>query len=250
MSNLLPSTSDSTSATDATPRIVGLDSEDADELLSALSSDTARKLLAALHDDPATPSKVADRIDTSLQNVQYHLEKLEAADAIEVVDTVYSEKGREMNVYAPTDQPLVVFAGDDEASSGLKTALSRLLGGLGVLAAGALVVQSAFGTVGFGGLFGGGGSPGGADVARTPSGGDAAGTMTEVGQAPATEPLQVAEPGLSAVEATATAASNAPDAGAGLGLPPGLFFFAGGALMLLLVFSLWYVRGFPGRRWE
>ncbi|MEF8756757.1 MAG: helix-turn-helix domain-containing protein [Halobacteriales archaeon] len=240
MSNLLPSTSDSTSATDATPRIVGLDSEDADELLSALSSDTARKLLAALHDDPATPSKVADRIDTSLQNVQYHLEKLEAADAIKVVDTVYSEKGREMNVYAPTDQPLVVFAGDDEASSGLKTALSRLLGGLGVLAAGALVVQSMFGTLGLGGLFGGGGSPGG---------GDAAGTATEVGQAPASETLQVAEPGLSAVEATATAASNAPDASAGLGLPPGLFFFAGGALMLLLVFSLWYVRGFPGRRW-
>ncbi|MFW5896417.1 MAG: ArsR/SmtB family transcription factor [archaeon] len=249
MSNLLPSTSDATPANDATPRIVGLNSDDADALLSALSSETARKLLAALHEEPATPSRVADRIDTSLQNVQYHLEKLENADAIEVVDTVYSEKGREMNVYAPTDQPLVVFAGDEKASSGLKTALSRLLGGLGVLAAGALVVQSAFGTGGLGGLFdsGGGSAPAGG---AAPDGGDAVRTTSEVGQAPANEPAQAVEPGLSAVEATATAASNAPDAAGSAGLPPGLFFFAGGALVILLVFSLWYVRGFPARRWE
>ena len=250
MSNLLPSTSDSAPATDATPRIVGLNSEDADDLLSALSSETARKLLAALHEEPATPSRVADRIDTSLQNVQYHLEKLENAEAIEVVDTVYSEKGREMNVYAPTDQPLVVFAGSEETSSGLRTALSRLLGGLGVLAAGALVVQSTFGTGGLGGLFGGDGGTAPADAAATPDGGAAVRTASEVGQAPATDPAQVVEPGLSAVEATATAASSAPGPAGAAGLPPGLFFFAGGALVLLLVFSLWYVRGTPGRRWE
>lgn len=247
MSNLLPSTSDATPANDATPRIVGLNSEDADALLSALSSETARKLLAALHEEPATPSKVADRIDTSLQNVQYHLEKLENADAIEVVDTVYSEKGREMNVYAPTDQPLVVFAGDEKASSGLKTALSRLLGGLGVLTAGALLVQSAFGTGGLGGLFGSGGAPAGG---AAPDGGEVVRTASEVGQAPVTEPAQAVEPGLSAVEATATAASSAPGPAGSAGLPPGLFFFAGGALVILLVFSLWYVRGFPARGWE
>jgi len=245
MSNLLPSTTDSTPADDADPRIVGLNSEDADVLLSALSSETARKLLAALHEEPATPSNVADRIDTSLQNVQYHLEKLQNAEAIEVVDTVYSEKGRQMNVYAPTDQPLVVFAGDEEASSGLKTALSRLLGGLGVLALFAVIVQTTFGR---GSLFGGDGSePAGG--AATPDGGGVPGTMTEIGQAPAQSPIQPADPGVSAIEATTQAAANGPDAVAG-GLPPGLFFFAGGALVLLLVFSMWYVRGVPGRPWE
>jgi DNA-binding transcriptional ArsR family regulator len=250
MSNLLPSTTDSTPTAEATPRVVGLDSEDADDLLSALSSETARKLLAALHEDPATPSKVADRIDTSLQNVQYHLGKLEDAEAIEVVDTVYSEKGREMNVYAPTDQPLVVFAGDEEASSGLKSALSRLLGGLGILALGTLFVQNAFGG-GIGSLFrNGGGSGAPAGTPAPDGGGGAAGTATEVGQAPATEPVQIVDPGVSAVEATATAASNAPDAAGSAGLPPGLFFFAGGALVLLLVFSVWYVRGIPTRGWE
>lgn len=248
MSNLLPSTSDTGPAKDATPRIVGLNSEDADDLLSALSSETARKLLAALHEEPATPSKVAERIDTSLQNVQYHLENLEEAEAIEVVDSVYSEKGREMNVYAPTDQPLVVFAGDEEASSGLKTALSRLLGGLGVVAAGALAVQSAFGSGGLGGLFNGGdGTAPGAGAVT--DGGEVVTTAAEVGRAPVTEPVRAAEPDVSAIEATATAASNAPSTVGSAGLSPGLFFFAGGALVLLLVFSLWYVRGGPQRTW-
>ena len=117
-----------------------------------------------------------------------------------------------------------------------------------MLAVAALIVQATFGTGGLGGLFGGGGQAP-ADVATTPSEGDAIRTATEVGQAPATDPLQVADSGMSAVQATATAASNAPGGG-GAGLPPGLFFFAGGALVILLVFSLWYVRGFPRRSWE
>ena len=111
MADLLPSRSDAPAAEEADPRVIGLDSEDADDLLSALSSDTAREVLATLHEEPDTPANVADRVDTSLQNAQYHLGSLEDAGLIEVVDTVYSEKGREMNRYAPADRPLVVFAG-------------------------------------------------------------------------------------------------------------------------------------------
>lgn len=140
MARLLPSTSDA-EAPDAEPRVVGLDSDDADELLSALSSGTARRLLSALHEKPDTPSGVADRIETSLQNAQYHLGKLEDADLVEVADTVYSEKGREMRVYAPSDAPLVVFAGRDDERTGLKAALLRLLGGVGVLGLASVAVQ-------------------------------------------------------------------------------------------------------------
>jgi len=141
MADLLPSSPDTSAADDGDPRVVGLDSDDADDVLAALSSGTARELLSALHDDPGTPSELADRVDTSLQNTQYHLEKLADADVIRVLDTVYSEKGREMKVYAPTDQPLVVFAGDDEKETGLRAALSRLLGGIGAVAGASLLVQ-------------------------------------------------------------------------------------------------------------
>jgi DNA-binding transcriptional ArsR family regulator len=237
MSDLLPSSPDTSAADEADPRVVGLESDDADDLLSALSSATARKLLAALHEEPSTPSAVADRIDTSLQNAQYHLKKLEDADIIEVIDTVYSEKGREMKVYAPTSQPLVVFAGDEESSSGLKSALSRLLGALGAVGVASVIVQSLFGEGGL--LVGDGGESGGG--APVPAGGDGgtSGTGTQAGQAPA---QGTPEPGSGgAVEATAQAAGQAADAAAAT-LPPGLVFFAGGAAVLLVGFAVWHVR--------
>ncbi len=141
MADLLPSSPDTSRADDAAPRVIGLDSDEAEDMLSALSSDTARQLLAALHDEPTNSSALADHVDTSLQNVQYHLGRLETAGLVEVIDTVYSEKGREMKVYAPVDRPLVVFAGREEDSTGLQTALSRLFGAVAVLAVLSAIVQ-------------------------------------------------------------------------------------------------------------
>ncbi|MEF8979216.1 MAG: helix-turn-helix domain-containing protein, partial [Haloarculaceae archaeon] len=143
--SLLPSKPEASPSEDAGPRVIGVDSDDADEVLSALSSGTARMLLAEVHDDPAPPSDLAERVDTSLQNVQYHLENLEDAGAVEVVDTAYSAKGREMDVYAAADQPLVIFAGGQDEGSMLRTALKRLVGALGTLAVASLAVQALFG---------------------------------------------------------------------------------------------------------
>jgi len=237
MSDLLPSTPDITGDDDADPRVVGLDSEDADELLSALSSETARKLLTALHDEPSTPSAVAKRVDTSLQNAQYHLKKLEDADIIEPVDTVYSEKGREMTVYAPASKPLVVFAGDEESSEGLREALAQLLGAVGAIGLASLAVQA---LVGRGSLLGGGGGDGGAAVA---DGGTTA-AAPEAGRAPEATPQPVnggLEPIGATAEATRTTAETAASAGASV--PPGLAFFAGATAVLLAGAALWYTRG-------
>src|SRR6056297_3829144 len=145
MADLLPSSPDPSAGDGGEPKVVGVDSDDADDLLSALQSETARDLLAELYDDPATPSSLADAVDTSIQNVRYHLERLTDADLVEVADTVYSEKGREMKVYAPSAKPLVVFAGSDDDAPGVESALSRLLGALGVLGLSSLLVQRLFG---------------------------------------------------------------------------------------------------------
>jgi len=177
MADLLPSSPDTSAVEESDPRVVGVDSEDADDLIGALSSETARALLAALHDDPANPAKLADAVDTTIQNAQYHLGKLEDAGLIEVVDTVYSEKGREMNVYAPSDRPLVVVAGREEETSGLRAALSRLLGAVAALAVGSAVVQRLL----TGDLFGATGG------AAAPSAGGDAPTATEAVEAGATE---------------------------------------------------------------
>jgi DNA-binding transcriptional ArsR family regulator len=209
MADLLPSSRDTSAADEPNPRVVGLDSDEADDLLAALSSETARSILTVLHEEPDTPASIADRVDTSLQNVQYHLGKMDEAGLVEVIDTVYSEKGREMNLYAPADRPLVVFAGSESESLGLKTALTSLLGGFAVLGVLAALVQ----------WFLGEGLP---FVGRTGAGGAADGGGSEVGTM--------------STETTAQAVE------AGSQVAPGLVFFVGGAVVLLAVVTVWYWR--------
>jgi DNA-binding transcriptional ArsR family regulator len=245
MADLLPSSPDTSAVEDANPRVVGVDSEDADDLIAALSSETARALLAALHDDPANPAKLADTVDTTIQNAQYHLEKLEDAGLIEVVDTVYSEKGREMKVYAPSDRPLVVVAGRAEETSGLKTALSRLLGAVAALAVGSAVVQQllAGDLLALGGPGDGREPPGvasgptetkeAADVAANAT---ATGTPTPAATGTPT-PRTAAELG----ERTATEVPTLA-AGTSSGVEPGLLFFAGGLAVLLAAFAVRHWR--------
>ncbi|WP_435359458.1 ArsR/SmtB family transcription factor [Haloarchaeobius sp. DFWS5] len=143
MSRLLPFRADDTPTPgEQAPRVVDLEGDDADKVFSALSSDTARRIYTCLNEEPRTPSDVAEAIDSSIQNVRYHLEKLEDAGLIDVVDVWYSSRGNEMNVYAPTSGPLIV-SGDEQRASRLRGALARFLGGVGALAAGSLFVQYA-----------------------------------------------------------------------------------------------------------
>lgn len=259
--SLLPSSPDI--SPESEPRVVGLDSEEADELLAALSSETARRILAALHEDPAPPGELADRVDTSLQNAQYHLGRLEEAGAVEVVGTAYSEKGREMSIYGPADSPLVIFAGEKERASGLRAAVSRLFAGFLALGVGGVVIQS---------LFGGdpsrddasprGASTDGEDTTPesaadptatpTPAEGDVGAFDAPETPTSETTPTPEAEP-------TATPIPEAEDAGTeaadgllafldGLfagGMPPGLAFFLGGAIVLTIVIGVMYLRTRP-----
>lgn len=214
MADLLPSIPDTSAAEDAEPRVVGLDDDEADDLLAALSAGTARELLTTLHEDPGSPADLADRVDTSLQNAQYHLEKLENAGVIEVIDTAYSAKGREMDVYAPADRPLVVFAGEERERSTLRTALSRLLGALGILAAVSLAIEAVLGET-LDGLLG-------RDDAVAVD-----------------EPEPVADDDAE-IAAEAPEAAPEPMPEEALGLPPGVLFFAGGLLVMTVTFGIWY----------
>ncbi|MFC7078838.1 ArsR/SmtB family transcription factor [Halorussus caseinilyticus] len=276
MADLLPSSPDSSAGDGGEPRVVGVDSDDADDLLAALQSETAREILGVLYDDPATPSTLADEADTSIQNARYHLDKLTDADLVEVADTVYSEKGREMKVYAPVAKPLVVVAGSDDDAPGVESALSRLLGALGVLGLSSLLVQRLFGSPGAGGVL---------DTDLSWQGDDAAAgttaaedtTTVEDASAPgasdgpngdtsgteAPEPVEratetaaqatrtVAETTQSAAETTrlvteeaARSTTTVAESGgaAASSLPPGLVFFAGGVVVLLALGVARYLR--------
>lgn len=110
-------------------------------VFSVLSSETARAIYLSLQDDPATASEIAEHADTSIQNAQYHLKNLIEAELIEMVDTEYSSRGSEMHVYAATDDPLIIVSGSESRLEKVRSRLSDLLGGIGVLAVGSLVIE-------------------------------------------------------------------------------------------------------------
>lgn len=110
------------------PRVVGLDGEDADEAFEVLSATTTRRVLSFLYQQPSTPAEIRDQIGTSLQNVHYHLGKLEDAGLIEPAGSGYSEKGTEMTVYAPANEAIVLFAGRQSDQSRFTQLLSRVFG--------------------------------------------------------------------------------------------------------------------------
>ncbi|WP_096393315.1 winged helix-turn-helix domain-containing protein [Halorubrum trapanicum] len=236
MSRLLPSLPDATPE-EREPRVVGVDDDEADDLIAALGSETARAILSTLHDRPATKSELADEVDTSLQNVQYHLSRLDEADLVDVVDTAYSEKGREMDVYAAADEPLVLFSGGSEESTGIKTALMRLLGGYGIIGLAAVAVQRLLAV----------GSLGGSRF-TVRSGGDAGTATTAGGDGGATDGAD--GPTIESVPDQNTAAESADGAIELVGDPlaeyavslvePGVVFFVGAAVVFTLAWAYWY----------
>lgn len=116
------------------PTVVGLDDEVADQVFDALASQTTRAVLAACYESPRTPAKLADVTDTSLQNVSYHVEKLESADLLEPVETRYARNDREATAYGPTREATVVVAGERSFTRRLEDAVHRLLAPVVLLA--------------------------------------------------------------------------------------------------------------------
>jgi len=225
-------------------RVIGVDSDDADDLIGALSSDTARDILGELHEEEATASELAQRTDTTVQNARYHLENLSDAGLIEVDGMRYSEKGREMDVYVPAE-PFVVFVGSEEESPGIRDALKRFVGGIGILAGASLLVEFLFRQY----------APFGEEVpTKSPTGfdgGDGDSFTTE--EAPDAEAQREADDGGGAamdgggaVEGgDAMAEDQAAEASQTLAdrifeLPPGVIFFAVGLVVVSLGVFVWY----------
>ncbi|MDG5777751.1 winged helix-turn-helix domain-containing protein [Haloarculaceae archaeon H-GB2-1] len=211
------------------PRVLDLDDEATAEALSALSSETARSILQVLYESPRTAPEIREEVGTSLQNVHYHLEKLQDADLVQPAGTGYSEKGNEMTVFAPASRAVVLFAGQEQDGSRLRQFLSRLLGAVGVLAAASLGVRAVVDRL----------TPSQGDYQFTSrSGGDAAAaqeTAVESG-ASSTGANATLDTSREAIQVTTKAATQQPP------VDPALAFFLGGVFMLVVVGAWWYWR--------
>ena len=193
-------------------RVLDIEGEAADRAFEVLSSATARRILTAVYDQPRTPPEVRDEVGTSLQNVHYHLDRLEDADLIEPAGVGYSEKGSEMTIYAPRSEAVVLFAGRESDRSRLRRILGRVLGLYVLLAAAVALVGSAREL-----LSGGTSADGGSAVSFT------------------------AESTAPASDAAATGGSaGAPGIGALLA-DPLVVFFLGGLLTIAGLAAYWWV---------
>lgn len=187
-----------------------LTSEEAGVAIKALGADTAREILSKLYDQPRTASELADATGNSLQNVNYHLNNLRDAELIEVGDTRYSQKGTEMKIYAPTTNAVLLLSQDSTATR-IKRLLSRLVAGIGALAAGAVAFRYAI--LSF--------------LEESPT--DDADTF-----ATGDEMMEL--------QADTSTAPTHPLEELPIYLDPGVVFFFGGLLVLLFVLALYYIR--------
>jgi predicted transcriptional regulator len=80
-------------------------------VFDVLSSQSARELVTTLAESPAPASELATTLDTSLQNAQYHLDRLQSAGLVTVVGQKYSSRGREMTLYGLVGSSWIVIAG-------------------------------------------------------------------------------------------------------------------------------------------
>ncbi|WP_418282552.1 ArsR/SmtB family transcription factor [Halorubrum sp. DTA98] len=131
MPKLLPSRTDPDIDRSGDPSVLYVDDDRTKELVSTLASETTMDAFRRLNEDPLTASELSDDLDLSIQNASYHLDKLQEAGLIEVVDVCYSEKGREMNVYAVAREPLVLVLGTENDGPRVRKAFAGLAGVVG-----------------------------------------------------------------------------------------------------------------------
>ena len=82
--------------------------EESKKLTQVISNDTARKIIELLADAPLSASDIAERLQTPLTTIVYNLENLEEVGLIKIEKIKYSEKGREVKIYAPVRKLIVV----------------------------------------------------------------------------------------------------------------------------------------------
>lgn len=236
-----------------------LTSEEAGAAIETLAADTARAILATLYEEPRTASEIAEATEHSLQNVNYHLGNLREANLIEVADTRYSQKGTEMKIYSPTTNAVLLLSQETTAER-IRNLLSRLVGGIGLLAIAALAFRSV--------IVGGVIDVPGIEVETVPAGGDE-GDDAATGD---TDDAGDGEDGLDEGGGTDDATEGSTDAEQGgeqedvpefdgladtdlivetinplehlpLLLDPGVVFFLGGLVMLLVFLGVQLYRG-------
>ena len=111
--------------------------ERAQKISKAMASQTASDILQLLADDKKSLTEITDRLAIPLTTAKYHIENLLDAGLITVAETKYSVKGREIKIYAVTNQLLIVAP----RQSNVRSLLLKYASLFGIVIFGSLVIS-------------------------------------------------------------------------------------------------------------
>lgn len=126
---------------DGVLRVVDMNDDTAASLFKRLGDETTLQIYTAIQQEPKVASELTELSGTTIQNVHYHLNKLEDAGLIESVDTWVSETGKDMDVYGPTNSPLIISFSSEEDAGRIRSKISDVLGVVGAVSFVSLVVE-------------------------------------------------------------------------------------------------------------
>ncbi|NYT07631.1 MAG: helix-turn-helix transcriptional regulator, partial [Methanomicrobiales archaeon] len=82
--------------------------ERAQKIGKAIASQTANDILHILSQGPKTASDLTGLLNIPMGTLKYHIDNLLEAGLVEIAETKYSVKGREVKVYRLKDQLVIV----------------------------------------------------------------------------------------------------------------------------------------------
>jgi len=89
--------------------ILPLNDKSSKKISQVISNDTARAILGVLSDEPLSISDIAETLGIPLTTVQYNIEKLMDTGLVKVERTKWSEKFKEVKIYAPQKKLVVIL---------------------------------------------------------------------------------------------------------------------------------------------
>ncbi len=121
--------------------------EQATKIAKAMASRTAGDILRFIGEGQKTSTEISEHLSIPMNTAKYHIENLLDAGLISVAATKYSVKGREVKVYALTNQLLIVAP----KQTNVRSLLLKYTSLFAIVAFGSLVItilQSGIGTTG------------------------------------------------------------------------------------------------------
>lgn len=125
MSSIFPISSEKTASIEK-PEVIELESQRAEVVLDALSSKTTREIFLEIYEQESSISQISNRTDNSIQNVKYHIEKLEESNLIEVARINHTENGNQMKMFCPKSEAVVLLSSQQDKDQALRSAMKKI----------------------------------------------------------------------------------------------------------------------------